>query len=362
VDLRAYAREAAQRVGLDPDIFERQIQQESGFNPNAESGAGAIGIAQIVPAFHPSVDPRDPEASLDYAAQWMADLLRTYSGRYDLALSAYNAGPGNVAEFGGVPPFEETRRYLTVILGPEWETGGGGAPGVPRRAPGTFDPDIETEFQRLPWTCAIRSATWCLKSVGVEITAEMLHDFFVPDVVNQEVGLRDASGSMIAEHMRRRFGVSAHNKAVVSWDEVVSLAGTRPLAIGGRSWGPGGHWTAVRRANADGNLELANPARGGYRGVGDVMTRDEFHALGPFSAVWINLPSPTVQETTWQAFRVANTEGSPLNVREQPTTSSPVMTTLPADGEVQVEGRAWRRVRTPDGRTGWVADEFLASQ
>jgi len=358
MDLHAYAREAAQRVGLDPDIFERQIQQESGFNPDVESSAGAVGIAQIVPAYHPNVDPRDPEAALDYAAQWMADLLRMYGGRYDLALSAYNAGPGNVAEFGGVPPFAETRRYLEVILGPDWQTGG--TVRAPGSAPGAYNAELETEFQRLPWTCAIRSATWCLKSVGVDITAERLHDFFVPEIVNQEVGLRDASGSAIAQQLRERFGVAAHNKAVVTWDELTQLAGTRPLAIGGRAWGPGGHWTAVRRVTPEGHLELANPARGGYRGIDNILTRDDFLSIGPFSAVWINLPAPAAaQEPDWVRFRVANTDGDRLNVREQPTTSAPVMTSLPPDADVAAEGRAWRRVRTPDGRTGWVADEFL---
>jgi hypothetical protein len=258
-----------------------------------------------------------------------------------------------------VPPFEETRRYLDVILGPEWRTGG--AVGRPAKmAPGAYNPDVDTEFQRLPWTCAIRSATWCLKSVGIDITAEGLHDILVPDVVNQEVGLRDASGSLIAQYLHDRFDVSAHNQGVMSWEEVTSLAGTRPLAIGGRAWGAGGHWTAVRRVNADGNLELANPARGGYRGIENVLTRDDFLTVGPFSAVWINLPAPaTSQDADWQTYSVANTEGDRLNVREQPTTASPVMTSLAPDAQVAAEGRAWRRVRTPDGRTGWVADEFL---
>src|SRR5262245_33155533 len=68
--LRAYAREAAGRAGLDPDLFERQIQQESGFDPDAFNDAsGATGVAQLVPRFHPDVDPHDPRASLEYAAR-----------------------------------------------------------------------------------------------------------------------------------------------------------------------------------------------------------------------------------------------------------------------------------------------------
>jgi hypothetical protein len=116
-DLRAYARQAAARAGLDVDVFERQINQESGFKVGAASGAGARGIAQIVPEFHPDVDPSDPYASLDYAANLMAGHLKTYGGDYSKALAAYNAGPGAVAKHGGVPPFEETQTYIRNILG-----------------------------------------------------------------------------------------------------------------------------------------------------------------------------------------------------------------------------------------------------
>src|SRR5262245_37654015 len=77
-DLHAYARQAAQRQGIDPDVFERQIQQESGFNPSARSPAGATGVAQIMPGYHPTVDPTDPYASLDYAAGLMKSNLGKY--------------------------------------------------------------------------------------------------------------------------------------------------------------------------------------------------------------------------------------------------------------------------------------------
>ncbi len=121
-DYRAYAREAAQRAGGDPDIFCRQIQQESGFNPDAfNKASGATGICQIIARFHPDVDPRDPIASLDYAARWMASLRGQY-GSYARALTAYNWGPGNVMGWDGTREGlpEETRRYLDIILGPGW--------------------------------------------------------------------------------------------------------------------------------------------------------------------------------------------------------------------------------------------------
>lgn len=116
-DLREVAHEAAVTAGIDPRIFVRQIQAESRFDPAARSGAGAIGIAQIVPQFHPDVDPTDPVASLRYAATLMAGHLANYGGDYAMALAAYNAGPTAVARYGGVPPFAETRNYVSKILG-----------------------------------------------------------------------------------------------------------------------------------------------------------------------------------------------------------------------------------------------------
>jgi len=113
--LQDYARAAAQKAGVDPEIFVRQIQQESGFNPTAKSPAGAQGIAQIVPQYHPGVDVSDPYASLDYAARLMANHLRTYDGDYSKALAAYNAGPGAVQKYNGVPPYAETQNYVRNV-------------------------------------------------------------------------------------------------------------------------------------------------------------------------------------------------------------------------------------------------------
>lgn len=112
------ARDEALRAGIDPDIFVKQIDQESGFNPNAVSPAGAIGIAQLMPgtAAGLGIDPWDPYASLTAAARLMRSYLDRF-GDYALALAAYNAGPGAVERYGGVPPFAETQSYVTTILG-----------------------------------------------------------------------------------------------------------------------------------------------------------------------------------------------------------------------------------------------------
>ena len=108
------ARQFARKYGLKPGIFLKQIKAESGFNPNAVSPAGAVGIAQFMPgtAKGMGVNPRDPISSLDGAARLMAQYVHKY-GNYRDALVAYNAGPGNV----GKPLPAETQRYVQNILG-----------------------------------------------------------------------------------------------------------------------------------------------------------------------------------------------------------------------------------------------------
>lgn len=119
------ARQAAIYYGLDPQLFLNQIQQESGFNPGAVSPAGALGIAQFMPATAASmgIDPWEPVQALYGAAKLMADLKAQFGGNYAMALAGYNAGPGAVqsAIYSGgnnwynYLPFE-TRNYIAVIM------------------------------------------------------------------------------------------------------------------------------------------------------------------------------------------------------------------------------------------------------
>ncbi len=120
------ARAAAKKYGINPDIFVRQIQQESGFNPNARSPAGAEGVAQFMPATARSlgINPWNPIQALNAAAQYMANSLRQYGGDIAKALAAYNAGGGavNYAITRGGKNWRnflpaETQNYLRIILG-----------------------------------------------------------------------------------------------------------------------------------------------------------------------------------------------------------------------------------------------------
>ena len=112
------AKDAARRHGIPEDLFLRLVQQESGWNPRARSHKGAMGLAQLMPgtARLLGVDPRDPHQNLDGGARYLAEQYRTF-GDWRLALAAYNAGPEAVRKHGGIPPYRETRGYVTAILG-----------------------------------------------------------------------------------------------------------------------------------------------------------------------------------------------------------------------------------------------------
>ncbi len=115
---RATLLRSASRWNVSPGLLAAQLEAESGFNPRAVSPAGALGIAQFMPATARSYrlrDPFDPIASIDAQAHLMSDLLRRFHS-VPLALAAYNAGSGAVTACGCVPPYPETRAYVARIL------------------------------------------------------------------------------------------------------------------------------------------------------------------------------------------------------------------------------------------------------
>lgn len=117
-----YANEinaAAKKYGLDPSLLAGLVKQESGFNPNARSSAGATGLTQLMPATARSLgvtDATDPVQALDGGAKYLKQMLDKFGGDPKLALAAYNAGPGAVTRFGGIPPYAETKAYVEKVL------------------------------------------------------------------------------------------------------------------------------------------------------------------------------------------------------------------------------------------------------
>lgn len=113
-----HARAAAQRHGIPEDLFLRLVQQESGWNPNARSHKGAMGLAQLMPgtAAKLGVNPNDPVQNLNGGARYLRMMYNQF-GNWPLALAAYNAGPGAVTKYNGIPPYRETRNYVRIIAG-----------------------------------------------------------------------------------------------------------------------------------------------------------------------------------------------------------------------------------------------------
>ncbi len=108
----------AAQHGLEPALVKAVIKTESDGNPRCVSRAGAMGLMQLMPANVKEAgisDPFDPEQNISAGTKQLADLLGQYHGDLDLALAGYNAGPGNVHKYGGVPPFTETRHYIQRV-------------------------------------------------------------------------------------------------------------------------------------------------------------------------------------------------------------------------------------------------------
>lgn len=132
---------AANRHGLDPALLKGLIRAESDFDPNAGSGAGAVGLTQLMPGTAASLgvtDPRDPAQSIEGGAKYLKQQLDAFGGDVTKALAAYNAGPGAVARYGGVPPYAETQAYVQRVqqYAAEYRVApAGGAATVPAAAP-----------------------------------------------------------------------------------------------------------------------------------------------------------------------------------------------------------------------------------
>jgi soluble lytic murein transglycosylase-like protein len=117
-DLRALARGIAREQGIEESLFEALVFIESGFNPRAVSRAGAQGLTQLMPNTAQSlgvVNPFDPIDNLRGGAKYLSQMIKQF-GDVRLALAAYNAGPGRVARYGGIPPFAETQGYVENVL------------------------------------------------------------------------------------------------------------------------------------------------------------------------------------------------------------------------------------------------------
>ncbi len=109
---------AAQSTGLSANLLKAVATVESGLNPEARSSAGAIGVMQLMPgtAQELGVNPTNVVQNVQGGAEYLKSLVNTFHGDVPLALAAYNAGPGAVEQFGGIPPFAQTQAYVKKVL------------------------------------------------------------------------------------------------------------------------------------------------------------------------------------------------------------------------------------------------------
>ena len=113
-------QEAARAYDLSPDLIRAVMRTESAFNPFVVSPVGAQGLMQLMPALAEEMgvtDPFDPRQNVMAGAKYLRQLLDQHQGNIKLTLASYNAGPGNVARYRGIPPFKETRKYVKTITG-----------------------------------------------------------------------------------------------------------------------------------------------------------------------------------------------------------------------------------------------------
>jgi hypothetical protein len=117
MDLKDYLLQQADRYGIPRRMALNLVQQESGFKQGAVSPKGALGLAQLMPgtAKELGVDPSDPYQNIEGGMRYLRQQYDRF-GDWSLAAAAYNAGPGAVQKYGGIPPFEETQNYVPIVM------------------------------------------------------------------------------------------------------------------------------------------------------------------------------------------------------------------------------------------------------
>jgi hypothetical protein len=299
-EVESFIRDAARKRGIDEDTVVRAFKMEGGVDEPMLVGKFKTGWSFWPPQLHYAMEgapgvtqptvgmgegftkltgwqPGDPAAWRD-AVRYALNRVKTGGwGPW------YGPASIGITGFDGVD-----RSALWDANAERWDFEDRAGPAL------AYNPDLPPERQVQSWTCSIRATAWLLKSLELPVEIGALQDEMSPTYVTPDLGLLDGRGYGLAEVVKAHLPAEHHSRVHVferiSWDELKSLAGSGPIALGLHG---AYHWINVAKALPDGTLSTPNPAPKypAEAPIGDVLTREEFDRWGPASAVWVNMSS-----------------------------------------------------------------------
>lgn len=305
-EFESFLRAEAQRRGIDPDKAVIVANSEGGLTEPARRGTFDTGSSWWAFQLHYGGAGYERYGTVAGMGNNFTALTGWQPGdpaawrdamRYALdAVKRGGWGPWYGAAARGITGFDGVNRAFAWNGTPvdEWDY----RKTPPKSLTVTYRPDAPVDPQPDDWSCSVQSAQWLLRSIGRDpkrgwLEGQLVGPLSAAPIVSREYGLMDASGRTLAAWLQREYGdemgVTFEARAVATWEDLVAIASKGGAMLGGRTWN---HWTGVR-GYRDGKVLLANPA-GSWKGVGQELTRDEFDALGSWTAIVPKLPSPGV--------------------------------------------------------------------